>query len=378
MARSARPSLRKIWRLGVKELWSLARDPVMLLLIVYSFSGGVWMAATAQPDTLSRAALAIVDEDQSPLSLRIRAAFAPPQFMPPEAITLDQADARLDRGRATFVLVIPAGFQRRVLAGRDAALQLNVDATRMGQAFTGSGYIRQIALDEVATFLGHVRRTRAAPIELAVRARFNPALTPSWFGGLMETVNNITMLSVILSGAALIREREHGTVEHLAAMPVVPLEILLAKLWSMAAVVLAAAAFALLVVLRTLLHVGVAGSVPLFLAGAAAHLFATTSLGILLATVAGSMPRFGLLVILVLLPLNMLSGANTPRESIPHGLRELMLLAPTTHFVELAQAILFRGAGLDVVWAPLLALLGIGAVLFAVALARFGAALGRG
>ena len=378
MAPLARVSLRKVWYLGIKELWSLARDPVMLLLIVYSFSGGVWMAATAQPDTLSRAALAIVDEDQSPLSLRIRAAFAPPQFMPPEAITLDQADARLDRGRATFVLVIPAGFQRRVLAGRDAALQLNVDATRMGQAFTGSGYIRQIALDEVATFRGHVRRSRAVPVDLAVRARFNPALAPSWFGGLMETVNNITMLSVILTGAALIREREHGTVEHLLAMPVVPLEILLAKLWSMAAVVLAAAAFALLVVLRTLLHVGVAGSVPLFLAGAAAHLFATTSLGILLATLAGSMPRFGLLVILVLLPLEMLSGANTPRESIPHGLRELMLLAPTTHFVELAQAILFRGAGLDVVWAPLLALLGIGAVLFAVALARFGAALRHG
>lgn len=372
-----RVSARHVWYLGVKELWSLVRDPVMLLLIAYTFSGGVYMAATAQPDTLSRAALAIVDEDQSQLSLRIREAFAPPQFMPPDLITVDQADARLDRGRATFVLVIPAGFQRRVLAGRDAALQLNVDATRMSQAFTGSGYIRAIALGEVTAFLQHVRRPQSVPVDLAVRARFNPALAPSWFGGLMEMVNNITMLSVILSGAALIREREHGTAEHLLAMPVAPLEIMLAKLWSMAVVVLLATTFALLLVLRTWLHVGIPGSVPLFLAGAGLHLFATTSLGILLATVARSMPQFGLLVILVLLPLNMLSGANTPRESIPYLVRELMLLAPTTHFVEFAQAVLFRGAGLDVAWRPCVALLAIGAVLFALALARFGAAMGR-
>ena len=333
------------------------------------------MAATAQPDTLSRAALAIVDEDQSPLSLRIREAFAPPQFMPPEPITLDQADARLDRGRATFVLVIPAGFQRRVLAGRDAELQLNVDATRMAQAFSGSSYVRQIALGEVAAFVRGVRVQEPAPVALAVRARFNPALTPSWFGGLMELINNVTMLSVILSGAALIREREHGTVEHLLAMPVRGVEILLAKLWSMAAVVMLATVVALLVVLRGLLQVGLQGSLPLFLLGLALHLFATTSLGILMAATARGMPQFGLLVILALLPLQMLSGATTPRESIPPVLRELMLLAPTTHFVEISQAILFRGAGSEVVWRPMLALLGIGAVLFGLGLARFGTAL---
>jgi ABC-2 type transport system permease protein len=371
-------SLRKVFRLGIKEWWSLLRDPVMLGLIVYSFTAGVYVAATAQPDTLSRAALAIVDEDVSPLSLRIRAAFVPPQFMPPELIVLDQADERLDRGRATFVLVIPAGFQRRVLAGRGAALQLNVDATRMSQAFSGSGYVRAIALGEVAAF-AHGVRTEAAPaVGLAVRARFNPALAPSWFGGLMEAVNSVTMLSVILTGAALIREREHGTVEHLLAMPVRPLEIMLAKLWAMAGVVLLAVLVALQLILRTALHVGVQGPVALFLLGTTLHLFATASLGILMATFARSMPQFGLLVILVLLPLEMLSGANTPRESIPWVLRELMLLAPTTHFVELSQAILFRGAGLDVVWPQCLALAGIGAALFAVALARFGTAMREG
>lgn len=370
-------SWNKVWRLGIKEWWSLGRDPVMLGLIVYTFTAAVYIAATAQPDTLSRAALSIVDEDRSALSLRLRDAFAPPQFLAPEPIGLDQLDARLERGRATFVLVIPAGFQRRVLAGREAALQLNVDATRMSQAFAGSGYIEQIVLGEVATFLQGVRGQARPAVGLAVRARFNPALAPSWFGGLMELVNSITMLSVILAGAALIREREHGTVEHLLAMPVRALELMLAKLWSMASVVVLATVVALLGILRGLLQVGVQGSPALFLAGVALHLFATTSLGILMATAVRGMPQFGLLVILALLPLEMLSGATTPRESIPPVLRELMLLAPTTHFVELSQAILFRGAGFDVVWRPFLALLAIGAALFAFALSRFGMAMRR-
>ena len=368
-------SFRKVWHLGIKEWWSLARDPVLLLLILYTFTAAVYIAATAQPDTLSRAALAIVDEDQSQLSLRLRSAYVPPQFMPPDLITLEEADARLDRGRATFVLVIPAGFQRRVLAGRAAELQLNVDATRMSQAFSGSAYVEQIALGEIGTFLRGVREQAAVPVDLSVRARFNPALVPSWFGGLAEMVNNITMLSVILTGAALIREREHGTVDHLLVMPVRPIDILLAKLWSMAAVVLLATLVALLGIVRGLLKVPLGGSVPLFLAGAALHLFAVTSLGTLLATLARSMPQFGILVVLVLLPLQMLSGATTPRESIPYVLRELMLAAPTTHFVELSQAILFRGAGLDVVWPQFLSLAVIGGVLFGVSLARFGAAM---
>ena len=373
----AAASLRKIWHLGVKEWWSLRRDPVMLLLIVYTFTAAVYIAATAQPETLTRAALAVVDEDESQLSQRLRAAFAPPQFMPPEPVTLEQADARLDRGRATFVLVIPAGFQRRVLAQRSATLQLNVDATRMSQAFSGSTYVQQIALGEIDRFLHRGGAAAAAPVDLSVRARFNPALAPSWFGGVAELVNNVTMLAVILTGAALIREREHGTVEHLLVMPVGPIEIMLAKLWAMGSVVLVATLVALLGIVRGLLDVQLGGSVALFLAGTVVHLFAVTSLGVLLATFARGMPQFGILVVLVLLPLQMLSGADTPRESMPWLLREAMLAAPTTHFVELSQAILFRGAGLDVVWPRMLALLLIGAVLFAVSLARFGAAMRR-
>jgi len=363
--------LANVYRLGVKELWSLWRDPMMLVLIVYVFTAAVYTAATAMPETLHNAAIAIVDEDGSPLSQRIASAFYPPQFIAPAMIANTQVDPGLDAGRYTFALVIPPGFQRDVLAGRAPEMQLNVDATRMSQAFTGSGYVQQIVMGEVSEFLRRYRGADALPVELALRARFNPALEKSWFGALTQIINHITMLSIVLTGAALIREREHGTIEHLLVMPVRPVQIMVAKVWAMALVVLVAATFALTVVVQGWLAVPIEGSVALFLAGAALHLFATTSMGILLGTIARSMPQFGLLMMLVLLPLELLSGGVTPRESMPELVQLAMLAAPTTQFVMLAQAILYRGAGLAVVWPQLVAIAVIGTTLFSLALLRF-------
>ncbi|MBU6960610.1 ABC transporter permease [Pseudomonas sp. CVAP len=360
-----------IWQLSVKELRSLWRDPVMLLLIVFSFTAMVYTAASAIPDTLNNAPIAFVDEDDSPLSQRIATAFYPPQFTQPEHISVAEMDAGLDSGRYTFVLHMPPNLQRDVLAGRPAQVQLNVDATRMDQAFSGSAYVEQIVTDEVKTFVQRYRGNSALSVELALRARFNPALDKTWFSSLLQIIDNITMLAIILTGAALIREREHGTIEHLLVMPVTPTQIMLAKVLAMGTVVLVAAALSLQFVVRGLLAVPIEGSVWLFLVGAALSLFANTALGIYLATVARSMPQFGLLLMLVLLPLILLSGGATPRESMPTLVQYLMLAAPTTHLVQLGEGVLYRGAGLDVVWVQLLALLLIGSVLFALSLQRF-------
>ncbi len=365
-----------ILNLGIKELRSLLRDPIMLVLIAWSFTVSVYTAATAMPETLNNAPIAIVDEDRSPLSARIAGAFLPPYFLPPRVITHAEMDARMDAGLDTFALDIPPEFQRDLLAGRRPAIQLNVDATRMSQAFTGSGYIQAIIAAEVQGFASRDAAAARPAVDLALRSRFNPQLNKSWFGAIIQVINQVTMLSIILTGAALIREREHGTIEHLLVMPVTPLEIMAGKVWSMALVVLGACAVSLVVVVPGLMGVPIEGSVARFLAGAAMHLFATTSIGIFLGTVARSMPQFGLLLMLVLLPLQMLSGGSTPRESMPELVQFAMLAAPTTHFVMLAQGILYRAAGFSVVWPQFLGLAVIGAVMFGAALARFRSTIG--
>ena len=373
----SRRNLANIYDLGVKELWSLWRDPMMIALIVYVFTASVYTSATSMPETLHNAPIAIVDEDNSALSQRIASAFYPPQFTPPAMIDYGRVDPGMDAGQYTFALVIPPNFQRDVLARRSPALQLNVDATRMSQAFTGSGYIQQIAIGEVNEFVKRYRGAEPLPVDLALRARFNPSLDKAWFGSVVQIINHITLLSIILTGAALIREREHGTIEHLLVMPVTPAQIMLSKVWSMALVVLIASFLSLNLMVRGVLGVPIEGSLALFFAGAALSLFATTSMGIFIATLARNMPQFGMLMMLTIMPLQMLSGGTTPRESMPEIVQNIMLIAPTTHFVELSQAILYRGAGLETVWQPFLALALIGTVLFSLSLARFRKTIGQ-
>ncbi len=364
-------SLANIYRLGVKELFSLRRDTVMLVLIVWSFSFQVYTAAHGISHDLSNAALAIVDDDRSQLSLRIRQAFLPPFFKQPELIPFADIDSGLDTGRYSFVLVIPPRFEADVLAGRRPDVQLAIDATRMMQAGIGDGYIQNILSQEVATYFGRGPVDARTAISLRSRYAFNPNLTSGWFTSVMEIVNNITMLSIILSGAALIREREHGTIEHLLVMPVTPFEIMMAKIWANGLVVLAAVGLSMWLVVQTLLQVPIAGSLALFLAGTALYLFFGTALGIYLATLARSLPQFGLLFIMVILPMNLLSGGSTPTESQPAWLQTLMQAVPSTHFVTFSQAVLYRGAGLALAWPRLAAIGGIGGLFLALTLVRF-------
>lgn len=364
-------SVANIIRLGGKELRSLWSDKVLLALVIWVFTGGIYVAATAAATDIHNAPIAIVDEDQSPLSKRIASAFYPPYFLPPESIQLSDMDRLLDIGRFTFVLHIPARFERNVLAGKQPSVQLNVDATRMTQAFIGTSYVRNIFTDEINRFVEGQSATASPPIELKMRYRFNSNLESHWFGSVMEIINNINLLAIILAGAAIIREREHGTLEHLLVMPVTPLEIMSAKVWANGLVIVIAAWFSIEMVVQGVLGVPVEGSVSLFLLGAILYLFSATAIGIFLGTLARSMPQLGLLMILVILPLQMLSGGVTPRESMPSLVQEIMLATPTTHFVSLAQGILYRGAGMDVVWPQFLAIVGIGIVFFLFALARF-------
>jgi ABC-2 type transport system permease protein len=363
--------LLNIYRLGVKELYSLRHDQVMVLLIIWAFSFSVYTAAQGLSHELRNASIAIVDQDHSQLSMRFREALLPPQFRPPAMIDFGEIDAAMDSDRYTFVLVIPADFESDLLAGRRPQLQLNIDATAMMQAGIGETYVSNIVSQEVSDFLRSTGAGQSSPVALHTRVLFNPNLESAWFTSVMELISNITMLSVVLTGAALIREREHGTIEHLLVMPLTSFEIMLAKIWANALVIVFATALSLWLVVERLLAVPIEGSIPLYLVGVALYLFSSTAIGIFLATLARSMPQFGLLFILVILPMNLLSGGETPIESQPEALQQIMRLVPSTHFVRFSQAILYRGAGLDAVWPDFAATAAAGVVLLIVAGLRF-------
>jgi ABC-2 type transport system permease protein len=241
----------------------------------------------------------------------------------------------------------------------------------MAQAGRGAAYIEAILAEELADALGHRPASDSAPVNFVIRAKFNPNLTYSWFAAVIQMVNHITLIALLLSGAAVIREREHGTIEHLLVMPLRPVEIVLAKIWANGLVIVVVAMLSLLLVVRWWLEVPIAGSTLLFAVGAFVYIFAVSALGIFLATLVRSMPQFGLLLFPVFIIMNLLSGGTTPTDSMPETLQRIMLLSPSTHFVSFSQAVLYRGAGLDIVWHHFAEMTLLGLVFFGIALARF-------
>jgi ABC-2 type transport system permease protein len=363
--------LKNVYRLGLKEMISLRHDPVLVLLIIYSFTIAIVAPARGVKLELVNASAAVVDEDRSQLSRRIIDSLQQPYFQPPVLIDIHEIDAAMDAGRYTFVIDIPRLLQADLSEGKRPAVQVNVDATAMAQAGAGARYIESVLAEQVGDFLAARPVEAGQPVAAVTRLVFNPNGNSTWFMAVMQLVNMCTLLGILLTGAALIREREHGTIEHLLVMPLTAAEIMLAKVWANALVILVAATLSVFIVIRGVLEVPIAGSFALFLLGLITYLASLAAIGILLATVARSMPQFGLLSIPVFLVMYMLSGANTPLDAMPEILQRLMLASPTTHFVAFSQSVVFRGAGLDIVWPQLLSTAGIGAVAFLAALARF-------
>ena len=364
--------LANIYRLMIKELRSFRSDPIMLALVAYSFTIAIYAAATGASTEATNLSVAIVDEDHSDLSRRIADGLTPPTFKPAVQIAATEIDAAMDSQRVIYVIEFPPKFEADVLAGRQTTVQIDVDATAAAQAFNGMTYIQNVINDYVTQFIAGREGGIGIPVKVVIQAKFNPNLKSSWFTSVMQIISNLTMITVMLTGAALIREREQGTVEHLLVMPVVPAEIMISKILANGLVIVVAAGLSLLLVVQWWLQVPITGSILLFLGGACFYVFTVAALGIALGTVASTMAQFGLLSIPVLLVMMLLSGSTTPLESMPVWLQYLMkVISPTPHFVIFAQDVLYRGADLSIVWPELLAMTVIGAVYFGIALYRF-------
>ena len=363
--------LANIFWLGTKELRSLQRDTVLVVFVVYAFTLAIYSQAKGTSSEVHNASIAFVDEDQSALSKRLFESFYPPRFKYPRTIAASQIDSLMDDGTYMFVVVIPPRYEADLRAGRKPELQINIDATAMQQASIGAGYIRNILSDEVSSFLRRSENAPESPVKIVIRKAYNPNGDTSWFSSIVAIINQVTTLTIILTGAALIREREHGTIEHMLVMPLTSFEIALAKVWANGLVVLVAVAGSLFLVVRTVLAVPIAGSPWLFLSGVVLYLFFATALGVFLGTITRTMAQFALLVILLIIVLQLLSGGNTPIESQPDWMQRFTLILPSRHFVAFSQAIIYRGAGLETVWPQFLAVAGIGLLLFVLSLRLF-------
>lgn len=365
------PSWSNIFWLGIKEVRSVLSDVLLVALIIWAFSFSIYSRATGITDAVNNASIAIVDEDRSALSRRLAAAFYRPYFKQPEFIEANTVDRAMDESRFMFVISIPPRFEADVRKDKRPAIQIQIDATAVLQAGIGDGYIQNILRNEIAKYFNRADTVTPTPASIIIRRAFNPNGTQRWFTAIVALLDQLSLLTIILTGAALLREREHGTIEHLMVMPLTSFEIAFAKVWANGLVILVAFVLSMIFVVGGLLSVPFKGSIALLMSGTIVALFAAAAIGILLGTISRTMAQFALLSILTIMPIIMLSGGMSPIESQPEIIQPITWFLPSRHYMAFAQAVVFRGAGFDIVWPQFLAMTLLGAAFFATSLAMF-------
>lgn len=363
--------IANIYWLGTKEVRSLFRDIVMISLIVWALGPGLMMRAAGIKETVNNASVAIVGEDRSQLSRSLRNVLTPPYFQQPVLIKSDDVDRVMDQSRYTFVIVIPPGFEADIRRGRRPEVQLNIDATAITLAATGAAYIQEMLMKAVGDYAQRADAVSFSTVNLVTRRAFNPNGVQVWFQAIVALLDQVSILTIALVGAALLREREHGTVEHLMVMPLTSFEIAMSKVLANGMVILIAFGVSMIVVVEYALDVPIAGSRPLLFLGASLYLFSAAAIGMFLGTVARTMAQFSLLMLMTIMPLLMLSGGMTPIESQPDWLQPITNILPSRHYMTFAHAVVFRGAGLHIVWPQLIAIAALGSIFLMASLLLF-------
>lgn len=375
----ARRWLRQLGVLTVKELRQLWRDRALFIYIVYIFTGQILISGGEMISELHHAQLLVRDGDRSAAARELIYRFREPYFQYiGEAGSPAAALHALDTGRATVVLEVPPGFEATLNEAREpAVVQLLVDTSKANLGYLASSYAMRIG----AEFGGERAAARLSErgidpgtlpaIENRTRLWHNPELAEAWFSTISDLLSMMTVACLLLPAAALVREKERGTIEQLLVSPLAPFQIMFAKVLSMTLVTLIGTAVSLFVIMQPLFAVPARGSLVLLFALTALYAFTVAGLGLAVATFARNIAQVGLLVFLLVMPIIMLSGTHTPFESMPGWLQNLMSVSPLRYFIEIVYGILLRGAGLRVLWDSVLAMAAIGAALFALGLWRF-------
>lgn len=274
------------------------------------------------------------------------------------------------------VLDIPPRFHEQLATGEPTAVQFLVDTTNSAQGLSAASYavriIAQFEQETVLSRLGGPATSENLPILVSDhRVWYNPDQNDAWFESISHLLRQITIFAILLPAAALVREKERGTVEQLLVSPLTPFQIMLPKVVAMTVVIVCATAVALLGIMKPAFGVPIRGSLLLFLTLTALFVFSTAGMGLAAATVTRNQAQVGLMTLLVVAPMMLLSGLVTPMEALPPWIRHLMMLSPLRYFVDIANGILLKGSDLSDLWKPVLEMVVLGGGLFGFGMWRF-------
>ena len=365
--------VQRLWVMTKKELLQLMRDLPLVLFLIYSFTLSMYVSAAGVTMQLRNAALLVHDADHSRSSRELIHLFQPPYFRVLGEISDAKNGMRqLDRGGAMALLDIPPRFHEALRGGEQPALQLLVDTTNAAQGLSAAGYAGRI----VARFglergvPGH-RGSDLPIVNSEHRVWFNQNQNETWFQSITHLLRMVTIFSILLPAAALVREKERGTVEQLLVSPLSPFQIMCSKVLAMAAVILVATAVAFFLVMQPAFGVPMRGSGALFFLLTAVFVVTSAGFGLLAATLTRNQAQVGMLTLLLIAPMLLLSGIASPFEAMPAWVQGLMALSPLRYYIDITMGILLKGAGLTLLWSSVMTMTVLGTAVFSLGIWRF-------
>jgi ABC-2 type transport system permease protein len=368
---------RRLYSLLVKEFTQLLRDKAILFIVFYAFTGAIYVAGHGISQEILNYPLTVYDLAKTPESREMVAKLQKPYF---KYITFAKTEAEfvdlLNRGIVSAALIIPPDFSR--LAATDvASLQVIIDGTHPQASAIAYGYLTQI----VGTYAQDVYRSRnkisekdfsrVPGVDARIRVEYNANMTSSWFSSMLEMFNMSTMISMLLTAAAMVREREYGTMEQLIVSPMRPWELFAAKIIPSVVVVLIGLTVSIFTIVHGVFHTPIRGSLLLFLLMAALYVFTVSSLGLYLALLADNLGQAMLLLVLVTYPMLFLSGAMTPPESMSPWMQYASLISPMRYYIDFGYQVLLKGNGIAYIWRDILGILILASIIFTLAVRRY-------
>lgn len=373
---------RRVLALMRKEFIQLFRDKMILIILGYAFFIDPIAVGVALTFELKHIPMAIYDQDRTARSRELIAHFDEARNF--ELLYMlesqEELDRRLTRGEALLALVIPPDFAHQVQRGR-GKVQLLVDGSNSNAALLALNYAsgiiteysRRISVETIPSLPPGM--TSAPTIQNDVRIWYNPNALSDWFMPLSELFGIIMMVAVLLPAAAIVREKEAGTIEQLLVAPIRPRELIAAKLLPMFVVIMLGLVVSLFWV-RGFFGIPMVGRLELFVALSALFLLSCFGLGLFISLVSRNLQQALIGTFFVLFPLMFLSGMMVPIHSMPIWLQYLSYLSPLRYYLEIAFWITLKGVGLSVLWPQVVVLSVMGVVLLVVSAKRLRTAMG--
>ncbi|MBQ0718925.1 MAG: ABC transporter permease [Gammaproteobacteria bacterium] len=360
-----------------KEFTQLFHDWPILFILAWAFSGAIYVAGNAISIEVNEHPTVVIDLSRSALSRELLARIQPPYFKIVGSVRSDdEVLDYLDSGKASLAIIIPPDFERKSLAGM-GRFQVISDGTMSQISIMATSYIARIAAELNIELL--TRRLGALSTEVARfpqidarnRVAYNANIESAWFASLLELMNMITMVSMLLTAAAMVREKVYGTMEQLLVSPLRPLELFLSKIIPTVLVVVALSLVGLFGLVQGVFDTPIRGSLLLFYSVMAIYVFSIASLGLLIAVFSSNLAQAMMSLFLILMPMLFLSGAFTPAESMAPWMQYTSLLSPMRYFMDFGYQVLFKGNGLEYVWHDIAGIVICGGTIFGLSLWRF-------